>query len=220
MILKVQGLKKHFRQGSEDIRILRGIAFEAKPGEVIAVLGQSGSGKTTLLSLLGGLDRADEGRIEMDGQDFGALSEDERTRFRGRKIGIVFQNYHLVPHLTALENVMLPLEILGLDRPEERAVELLGQVALGSRLSHFPSQLSGGESQRVAMARALVTRPGLVLADEPSGHLDQETGRKVMDLFFQMVRDSKATTLLVTHDPALAERCDRRLILKNGTLET
>lgn len=219
MNLKVRDLKKHFRQGSEDIQILRGISLEAKPGEVIAVLGQSGSGKTTLLSLLGGLDRADAGVIEMDGKNFVAMTEDERTRYRGSRIGIVFQSYHLVPHLTAHENVMLPLEILGQDGAAEKARALLEAVNLGGRLSHFPSQLSGGESQRVAMARALVTTPSLVLADEPSGHLDQETGRKVMDLFFKMVRESKATTLLVTHDPALAEMCDRRLVLRNGMFD-
>lgn len=219
MKLSVQGLKKHFRQGSEEIQILRDVGFEAQPGEVIAILGQSGSGKTTLLSLLGGLDRADEGRIEMDGQDFAALDEDARTRYRGRRIGIIFQSYHLVPHLTALENVMLPLEILGrVAGAEARARELLEAVHLGARLGHFPSQLSGGESQRVAMARALIAGPGLVLADEPSGHLDQDTGRRVIDLFFRMVRESRATTLLVTHDPSLAALCDRRLILRDGIL--
>lgn len=218
MKLVVRGLRKNFRQGSEDIHVLKDVSFETGDGEVVAILGQSGSGKTTLLSLLGGLDLAQEGRIEMDGKKFSSFNEDERTDFRGRNIGIVFQSYHLVPHLTAQENVMLPLEILGASSAAASAKSWLESVRMGHRLRHFPAQLSGGESQRVALARALAVKPRLLLADEPSGHLDQETGRGVMDLFFEKVREAGTTTLLVTHDPALASRCDRRLVLENGIL--
>jgi len=216
--LRAHDVRKTYLQGTEKISILKGVNFQVKEGEVVAVLGQSGSGKTTLLSLLAGLDTG-AGDIEMDGLLFSQMSENEKTLFRGQKIGIVFQSYHLVPHLTALENVMLPLDILGLPNAESQARDLLKHVGLAHRESHFPSQLSGGESQRTALARALVTKPRLLLADEPSGHLDQETGQKVMDLFFKIVRENKITTLLVTHDPQLAQRCDRQLVLKHGVMD-
>lgn len=218
MKLDVRGLKKAYRQGSEKIEVLKSVDFSLSDGEVAAVLGQSGSGKTTLLSLLAGLDQGDQGSIHLGETELNRLSEDERTVFRGHHIGIVFQSYHLVPHLTALENVMLPLDILGEPDAEKRARAMLESVGLSHRLSHFPSQLSGGESQRTALARALVTGPKILLADEPSGHLDQETGRKVMDLFFSVVRENRITTLLVTHDADLAARCDRRFLLKSGVL--
>ena len=220
MKLKVTNLTKNYRQGSEDIHVLKSLDFEVEDGQICAVLGQSGSGKSTLLGLLAGLDQPNQGQIEIGGQVFSQMSENDRTLFRGRHIGIVFQSYHLVPHLTALENVMLPLEILQERDAEARALKLLEQVGLLSRQKHFPSQLSGGECQRVALARALVTRPQLILADEPSGHLDQETGQKTMDLFFEMIHNFKITTLLVTHDSLLASRCQRKVILRNGRLGT
>lgn len=219
MNLDVVDIKKTYQQGSEKIQVLKGVNFNVREGEVVAILGQSGSGKTTLLSLLAGLDLPGSGEIRMDGQIFSQMLEDEKTIFRGKKIGIVFQSYHLVPHLTALENVMLPLDILGEADSAEKAKALLEQVGLGHRSTHFPSQLSGGECQRTALARALVTKPALLLADEPSGHLDSETGQKVMDLFFDVVRKNKTTTILVTHDAALAKRCDRQLVLKAGVMQ-
>jgi putative ABC transport system ATP-binding protein len=219
MNLQVIDLKKTYLQGSEKIQVLKGVNFNVQEGEVVAILGQSGSGKTTLLSLLAGLDVPGSGLIKMDEHAFSQMLEDEKTIFRGKKIGIVFQSYHLVPHLTAVENVMLPLDILGESDAQGKAERLLEQVGLGHRASHFPSQLSGGESQRTALARALVTKPALLLADEPSGHLDQETGLKVMDLFFDVVRKNKITTILVTHDPVLAKRCDRQLVLRAGVME-
>lgn len=219
MRLEIKSLRKSYFQGSESIQVLKGIDFSVADGEVVAVLGQSGSGKTTLLSLLAGLDQADSGEIRLGDQLFSEMREDERTAYRGQQIGIVFQSYHLVPHLTALENVMLPLDILNRPNSEAQARQWMEHVGLSHRLKHFPSQLSGGESQRTALARALVTQPRLLLADEPSGHLDQETGKKVMDLFFAQVREKKMTTLLVTHDPQLASRCDRQVRLQSGMLE-
>lgn len=219
MNLDVVDIKKTYQQGSEKIQVLKGVNFNIREGEVVAILGQSGSGKTTLLSLLAGLDLPGSGEIRMDGQIFSQMLEDEKTIFRGKNIGIVFQSYHLVPHLTALENVMLPLDILGEADAAVKAKALLEQVGLGHRSTHFPSQLSGGECQRTALARALVTKPALLLADEPSGHLDSETGQKVMDLFFDVVRQNKTTTILVTHDAALAKRCDRQLVLKAGVMQ-
>ena len=219
MKLKVTDLTKTYLQGTEEIHVLKGLQFEVQDGEICAVLGQSGSGKSTLLGLLAGLDQPNQGQIQIGEQIFSKLNENERTLFRGRHIGIVFQSYHLVPHLTALENVMLPLEILQMDDAEKRAAQLLGEVGLANRQNHFPSQLSGGECQRVAIARALVTKPQLILADEPSGHLDQETGKKTMDLFFEMIASHKITTLFVTHDSTLASRCQRRVTLRNGRLD-
>lgn len=219
MSLKIEGLRKQYHQGSETLEILKGVNAEFKLGETVAIVGQSGSGKSTLLSLLAGLDRPSSGDVIVDGQSLNQLSEEEMTHFRGERIGIVFQQFHLLPHLTALENVMIPLEILkpGPD-VREKALALLKQVDLGHRAHHLPSQLSGGECQRVAIARALVVEPRLLLADEPSGNLDPATGEKVMGLFFDVVRKAQVTGLLVTHSRELAARCDRVLELKNGVL--
>lgn len=216
MSLIIQGLRKSYRQGDEKIEVLRDLSARLEPGEVVSVVGRSGSGKSTMLSLLAGLEKADGGRIEIDGTDIAALNERDVTAFRASRISIVFQQYHLVPHLTALENVALPLEILGRPDPEAKARVLLEELGLGARLNHAPSQLSGGESQRVAIARALVTEPKILLADEPSGNLDTETGDKVMDLFFDVIRRHKITTLLVTHSETLARRCPRTLRLDHG----
>lgn len=217
MNLTVNSLKKSFQQGNQTISVLKNVSFSARAGEVVAILGKSGSGKSTLMGLLGGLDQPDSGSIHIQGKELTTMSSDERITFRGKNVGIVFQSYHLVPHLTALENIQLQLEIL--NRPDsEKATWWLSQVGLSDRAGHFPSQLSGGESQRVALARALVHEPSLILADEPSGHLDQETGGSVMDLFFKIVRSTRAACLLVTHDESLAARCDRRLHLQSGIL--
>lgn len=217
-MISVRDLHKGFKQGSNSIQVLRDMNFEIPDGEILAVFGPSGSGKSTLLSLLALLDAPDQGDILFDGQSTRAWTENQRTEFRGKNIGIVFQQYHLVPYLSAVENVSLPLVINRLPTSGGAAMELLDQVGLRERALHRPSQLSGGESQRVALARALIHRPKLLLADEPSGNLDQKTAGSVMDRFFDLVRGTKTTTILVTHDPRLAEKCDRSLQLKDGKL--
>lgn len=220
MSLKIQGLWKSFDQNETRIEVLKDLSLEVKTGEVIAIVGQSGSGKSTFLSLLSGLDEPDKGSLEISGTDLAKLSPEERTRFRGDKIGIVFQQFHLVSHLTALENVALPLEIRSHKNEQKnalaRAKEMLESLGMGHRMDHLPGQLSGGESQRVAIARALVGQPDLILADEPSGNLDLETGEKVMQVFFDLVRKYQITTVLVTHNPELAKRCDRTFTLRGG----
>jgi putative ABC transport system ATP-binding protein len=218
MSLILQDVRKSFTQGGQEIQVLKGLNGKIEDGEVVAVVGQSGSGKSTLLSLLSGLDMPTSGAVSVNGQDLTKLSQDEITRFRAQHIGIVFQQFHLMAHLTALENVMLPLEILNQSDIEIRAKKILESMELSHRLKHFPSQLSGGECQRVAMARALVVEPSILLADEPSGNLDVETGARVMSAFFEAIRKTKVTTVLVTHSEALAARCDRQLTLKNGIL--
>lgn len=217
MSVRIEGLRKTYSQGETSIEALRGIDAEAKPGELVAILGASGSGKSTLLGLLAGLDEPTSGRVLVDGTDLYALTDKERTRFRSGQISLVFQQFHLLPHLTALENVALPLEILGRE-DTGKARALLEGVGLGSRVHHLPSQLSGGECQRVAIARALVTDPKLLLADEPSGNLDVDTAASVMDLFFRTVREKKITCFLVTHNQELASRCDRTLRIQGGRI--
>ncbi|MBX2987809.1 MAG: ABC transporter ATP-binding protein [Bdellovibrionaceae bacterium] len=219
MSLIIKNLKKSYHQGDENIEILRGLNAEIGQGRIVAIVGRSGSGKSTLLSLLAGLEGADSGRIEIDGTDITGLSEKELTDFRARRISIVFQQYHLVSHLTALENVMLPLEILGRDQAREKATALLKRMGLEHRLHHVPGKMSGGECQRVAIARALVVEPKILLADEPSGNLDTDTGDKVMDLFFEMARSTGITTILVTHSESLAARCQQILRLSHGQFE-
>lgn len=216
MSLIVQNLKKSFSQGETKIEVLKGLNLHIESGKIVAILGQSGSGKSTLLGLLSGLDNPDEGTIEISGQKMTSLNPEERTLFRGKNIGIVFQQFHLVPHLTALENVALPLEIQGEKDVHGRAAKMLESLGLGHRLHHAPGQMSGGESQRVAIARALVGNPRLILADEPSGNLDLETGEKVTQVFFDQIRKSGITTILVTHNPELAARCDQRFHLRGG----
>ena len=192
--------------------------MQANPGEKIAILGPSGCGKSTLLSLLAGLDKPDSGTVKIEGGNLVTMSEDERTLTRSQKLGIVFQQYHLMRNLTAVENAGLPLEILGENDYAERASKVLNEVGLSHRLNHFPSELSGGECQRVAIARAIITRPALVLADEPSGNLDQKTGEDVMDLLFSLCTQHKITLVLVTHNQELARCCDRALLLRDGSL--
>lgn len=218
MSLILKDVRKGFRQGDTEIQVLKGLNVSIEPGQVVSVVGQSGSGKSTLLSILAGLERADRGEILVDNIDLTPLTEQQMTLFRAQNIAVVFQQYHLIAHLTAVENVMLALEILKMENPKERAEEALKELGLGHRLNHFPSQLSGGECQRVAIARALVVKPKILLADEPSGNLDIHTGEKVMEVFFDIVRKHKITTLLVTHSEALAQRCERTLRLDEGQL--
>jgi len=220
MILEVRTVSKSYPQAdAEDLRVIHGIDFCVERGETVAVTGQSGSGKTTLLSLLAGLERPDAGQIVLAGVDLNQLNEDRLARFRAQNIGIVFQQFHLMPHLTAEENIRLPLEILKSDRIAEKTAEVLHQVGLVSRRHHLPSRLSGGECQRVAIARAMAVRPALLLADEPTGNLDLQTGRQVIDLLFDLVRGIGMTLILVTHNPELAARCGRQLHLEGGVLQ-
>lgn len=217
-MMSVSGLRKSYGSGEARVEVLKGIDFIINKGEQVALTGKSGSGKSTLLSLLAGLDAPDSGTISIDGKKISELNERELTKYRSRHIGIVFQQFHLVSTLTALENVLLPLEILKTPGARERAEALLQSVNLGHRMDHLPSQLSGGESQRVAIARALATHPAILFADEPSGNLDEETGDKVMNLLFDLVKKTGTTLVLVTHDPELASRCERVIHLEHGKL--
>jgi putative ABC transport system ATP-binding protein len=203
---------------SGPVHILRGIDLKVARGETIGLLGPSGSGKTSLLMLLAGLERATGGAIAVAGQDLAGLDEDARARFRLANLGIVFQAFHLIPSMTALQNVAVPLELARRRDADEVAAAALAEVGLGHRLTHLPSQLSGGEQQRVALARAFAPRPRLLLADEPTGNLDNETGAMVMDLLFDLCAASGATLLLITHDPALAARCDRVVTMRQGMI--
>jgi putative ABC transport system ATP-binding protein len=218
MSLYIKNLQKSFNQGEDRVVVLNGLNADIKNGEIVAIVGQSGSGKSTLLSLLAGLDQSDKGDVVVDGVNISTMTEKEVTDFRGKNIGIVFQQYHLVSHLTALENVMLPMEILGKPDAEKNALELLKEMGLEHRLHQFPSRMSGGECQRVAIARALAVRPKILLADEPSGNLDIHTGDKVMEIFFSAAQKYQITTILVTHSEVLAKRCQRTLRLSEGQL--
>ena len=217
-IIKASELGKQVTTGTAGLTILSGVSFDIRAGEAVAIAGVSGSGKSTLLGLLAGLDTPSTGTVKIDGHDLSALDEDGRAELRGRMVGFVFQSFQLLPAMTALENVMLPLEIAGAADAEAAARAMLGRVGLGGRLHHYPKQLSGGEQQRVAIARAFVTRPRLLFADEPTGNLDAATGSQVIELLFELNRDSGATLLLVTHDEMLTRRCDRILRLAGGRL--
>jgi putative ABC transport system ATP-binding protein len=216
--LEARGLSKAFTQAGTRIDVLNALDLALAPAETLAIQGSSGSGKSTLLALLAGLDHADSGTLTIGGEDVTRLDERAWARFRARHIGIVFQQFHLLSHLTALENVSLPLELRGDSAAIRLAQEALDQVGLTPRSTHFPHQLSGGERQRVAIARALGMEPTLLLADEPSGNLDTHTGERVMDLFFDLVKRRGMSLILVTHDEALARRCQRRLVLREGRL--
>ena len=218
-ILKVHQACKSFQQGNHKVKVLEGLDLEVNKGEKVAILGPSGCGKSTLLSLLAGLDSPGSGTVEIDGTDLAKINEDQLSQTRSEKLGIVFQQYHLMRNLTAVENVGLPLEILGTTDFADRARTALKEVGLDHRATHFPSEMSGGECQRVAIARALVTRPSLILADEPSGNLDQKTGDEVMDILFNLCREHTTSLVLVTHNRELADRCDRSLLLREGALE-
>lgn len=217
-MMNVSGVRKSYGTGEARVEVLKGLDFIIEKGEQVALTGKSGSGKSTLLSLLAGLDSPDSGTISLGGQNISLMSEKELTNYRARNIGIVFQQFHLVSTLTALENVLLPLEILKTEGARQRAEALLESVGLSHRMDHLPSQLSGGESQRVAIARALSTHPAILFADEPSGNLDEETGDKVMSLLFELVKKSGTTLVLVTHDPELAQACERIIHLEHGKL--
>jgi putative ABC transport system ATP-binding protein len=216
-VLRCEGLTKTYVSGGREITVLRDITFELDHGEVLAVTGPSGSGKSTLLGLLAGLDRPARGRVVLDGHDLSALSEDERARLRAEKVGFVFQFFHLVPTLTARENVQVPLELRG-EEARGRAQELLARVGLEDRGHHYPAQLSGGEQQRVAVARAFAHRPKLLFADEPTGNLDAKNGANVVELLSEMNRELGTTLVLVTHDPDLARRAGRVMRLRDGAV--
>ena len=216
--LVAQGLGKRVRLPDHELTILDDVSFSIGAGEAVAIVGASGSGKSTLLSLLAGLDVPSAGSVSLDGAVVSALDEDGRARIRGEKIGFVFQSFQLLPALTALENVMLPLELRGDRDAEEPSRSILERVGLRERLAHYPRQLSGGEQQRVALARAFVTRPALLFADEPTGNLDTETGGAIIDLLFELNAHSGTTLVLVTHDERIAERCGRILRLAAGRL--
>lgn len=218
-IIKVAGLSQKVTLGDSSLTILEGIALEVKSGETVALLGASGSGKSTLLGLLAGLDLPSSGQVYIKEQLITELSEEQRAQLRGEHIGFVFQSFLLLPTLTALENVSLPAELQGHKHNEQRARDLLSQVGLAERLQHFPSQLSGGEQQRVAIARAFMTQPDILLADEPTGNLDQRTGAQIIELLFELNRRHGTTLVIVTHDEALAQRCERRLVMSGGRLE-
>lgn len=211
MILEINKLSKNFTQGDNSIHVLKDLDLTLEVGETLAILGPSGSGKSTLLSLIAGLDNPSSGQIKIAGSDLSIMNERELTRFRGENLGIIFQQFYLFSHLTALENIALPLELTGDPMAEEKAKAALHSVGLSHRATHYPSQLSGGENQRVAFARAFVVEPKLLLADEPSGSLDTKTGDQVMNLLFALVKDKKTTLILVTHNEELALRCQKQL---------
>ena len=210
----------HLTLGSEASRVhvLRGMSLEIAAGRSVGVVGPSGSGKSTLLMVLAGLERVDRGEVRLAGEDFSGLDEDALAAFRGRNIGIVFQSFHLIPNMTALENVAVPLELAGEDDAFARARLELEAVGLGERTDHYPSQMSGGEQQRVAIARALAPDPRIVVADEPTGNLDEDTGRQIADLLFAKQRERGTTLVLVTHDPTLAARCDEQVRVRAGEI--
>ncbi len=218
-IIDAQQLGKTVATAEQDLSILSGVTLRIKLGESIAIVGVSGSGKSTLLSLLAGLDTPSTGSVRLCGEDLFSLNEDGRARVRAQQVGFVFQSFQLLDSLTALENVLLPLELAGRDTPEV-AREWLERVGLASRAGHYPRQLSGGEQQRVAIARAFAAQPKVLFADEPTGNLDTRTGQRIIDLLFELNRDHRTTLVLVTHDEHLAERCDRRVQIEAGALVT
>ncbi len=222
-MIVAEKLGKTYRSGGRPLPVLEGVDLEIATEGIVAIVGASGTGKTTLLGLLAGLDRPTTGRVVVAGVDLFSLSEDERAAFRARNVGFVFQTFHLLPTLTAVENVLVPLELLGHDRPRDarrRAEELLERVGLGERRDHYPTQLSGGERQRVALARAFANRPRILFADEPTGNLDQRTGERIVELMEELNREARTTLVLVTHDHALAARAHRVLEMGVGGIAT
>ena len=219
VVVSASSLNKTVTARSGALTILSGLNLEIKSGQSVAIVGTSGSGKSTLLGILAGLDLPTEGAVVLAGTRIDQLDEDERARVRGQHTGFVFQSFQLLPNLTALENVMLPLELAGHKSASARAQSLLNRVGLDQRMDHYPRQLSGGEQQRVAIARAFAGNPDILFADEPTGNLDENTGEKIIDLLFEVNRENGTTLILVTHDPVLAQRCDRVLRLHGGQLE-
>src|SRR3954469_22341359 len=218
-MLRCESLTRTFLSGGRELPVLKSITLDVPSGSFLAILGPSGSGKSTLLGLLAGLDKPTGGRVWLDGVELGPLSEDERARLRGEKVGFVFQSFHLIPTLTARENIQVPLELRGLEA-QARADELLGRVGLGDRGHHYPAQLSGGEQQRVALARAFSHRPRVLFADEPTGSLDAATGARVIELMSELNREVGTTLVLVTHDQTLAARAHRIVRLHDGALQS
>lgn len=219
LMIQVNNLSQRVSVGKEQLTILDQIQLQVKSGESLAIVGASGSGKSTLLGMLAGLDLPSEGEIFIAGQALHLMDEEQRAKLRSEKIGFVFQSFLLIPELTALENVMLPAELRGIKQARELATTLLKEVGLGERLQHKPAKLSGGEQQRVALARAFICQPALLLADEPTGNLDQHTGQKIADLLFRMNQESGSSLVIVTHDVALATRCQRQVHMQAGQLE-
>jgi putative ABC transport system ATP-binding protein len=217
-MIQARGLKKHFQNGSRTMEILKDIHLHIEAGEFVAIMGASGSGKSTLLGLLAGLDTPSEGEVWIDGTEISRLDEDALAEIRGRKIGFVFQSYQLIPTLTALENVLLPFELNARGDGLRRSRELLQQVGLGDRMNHYPVQLSGGEQQRVALARSFVVDPPILLADEPTGNLDSANGSHVLELLCRRNQESATTLVLVTHDPQVAALATRRIVMRDGMI--
>jgi putative ABC transport system ATP-binding protein len=215
-IISVEHVVKSVTDSTGTLDILRDIDFSVPRRQALAIVGASGSGKSTLLSIMAGLDTPTSGTVRLDGQDLFALDEDPRAALRAQKVGFVFQSFQLLGHLTALENVMLPLELAGRKDARKAATEMLARVGLGQRLGHYPKVLSGGEQQRVALARAFVVQPAVLLADEPTGSLDYATGETVMELMFALNREQGTTLVLVTHDTGIAQRCERRITIEAG----
>jgi putative ABC transport system ATP-binding protein len=217
-MIKTSKVTKSVNTSEGKLEILHPISFEVKSGESVAIIGASGSGKSTLLGLLAGLDEVSEGEIHLDGEPLHTMDEEARAVLRGQKVGFIFQSFMLVQSLTAIENVMLPAEIAGLENPKQMASKILEQVGIGHRASHYPNQLSGGEQQRVAIARAFITSPKILFADEPTGNLDATNSHKVEELLFALNREIGTTLVLVTHDNELADKCDRQLTMQAGVL--
>ena len=217
-ILKINELEKTYSSGSKKITVLQEISFEVEKGDTFSIVGPSGSGKTTLLGLCAGLDSPNAGSVELCGQNITALNEDERAQSRNKEVGFIFQNFQLLPTLTALENVIVPLELQGAKNAVKIGMDLLDKVGLADRFHHYPSQLSGGEQQRVALARAFSNAPTILFADEPTGNLDEETGEKVIQLLFELNKDAGTTLVIITHDLDLANRTQQILRLKGGKM--
>ena len=219
MAIVLRSVQLALGDGASKVQILKNISLDIAKGEAVALIGPSGSGKSTLLMTMAGLERPDSGQILVEDTDLGPMNEDELARFRGRHIGIVFQSFHLIPTMNALENVAIPLELAGAPDATSRAKAELIRVGLGERLTHYPAQLSGGEQQRVAIARALAPNPAILVADEPTGNLDESNGTAIIDLLFALKKERGATLVLVTHDSGLASLCDRQIRLRSGQIE-
>ena len=217
-MLAARNLTKEYQSGDHQLTVLRDVSFSVEQGELVSIVGPSGSGKTTLLGLLAGLDTPTRGAVILDGVDLTALDEDARARLRGEKVGFVFQSFQLIPTLTAIENVQVPLELRGEPDVADRSRDVLERVGLGDRLDHFPTQLSGGEQQRVAIARAFANQPRILFADEPTGNLDSDTGARIVELLESLNTESRSTIVLVTHDLGLARRCRRIIRLSDGAV--
>lgn len=218
-VLSVENLSKTFRSGSKDLKVIDNVSFNLEAGSTLSIVGPSGSGKTTLLGLCAGLDRADTGKVELCGEELTGLNEDERARVRNQNVGFIFQNFNLMPGLTALENVMIPMELKGEKKASAKARDLLHDVGLGERLNHYPVQLSGGEQQRVSIARAFSNTPKILFADEPTGNLDGKTGATIESLIFEMNKQHNTSLVIVTHDMRLAEKTTHILKMSSGRIE-